>query len=116
MQVNLIDERNDKMRIEEHLEKVTEMLNKSNREVGRLKQELKTSNDTAAQLKQDMDRVNKEKEEEGREYEVEIDRLRRHLDKLEEELEEMKNKHSVKMEIGARVDEESTLKGHCFEY
>jgi len=116
MQVNLIDERNDKMRIEEHLEKVTEMLNKSNREVGRLKQELKSANDAAAQLKQDMDRVNKEKEEEGREYEAEIDRLRRHLDKLEEELEEIKNKHSVKMEIGARVDEESTLKRHCFEY
>lgn len=110
LQVNIIDDRNDKMRIEEHLEKVTEMLNKSNRENGKLKQELKAANDNVAQIQQEMNRVNKEKEEEGREYESEIDRLRRHLDQLEEELDEMKNKHSVKMEIGARVDEESNVK------
>jgi len=95
------------MRIDEHLDKVTEMLNKSNREVGRLKQELKVSNDAAEQAKQQMIKVNREKEDEGREYEAEIDRLRSHLGKLEEELEESRSKHNVKMEIGARVDEES---------
>jgi len=108
LQVNLIDERNDKMRIDEHLDKVTEMLNKSNREVGRLKQELKVSNDAAEQAKQQMIKVNREKEDEGREYEAEIDRLRSHLGKLEEELDESRSKHTVKMEIGARVDEERT--------
>jgi len=113
LQVNLIDERNDKMRIEEHLDKVTEMLNKSNREVGRLKQELKTSNDNAEQAKQTMNKVNREKEDEGREYEAEIDRLRSHLGKLEEELDEFKSKHTVKMEIGARVDEESNIFLRC---
>jgi len=95
------------MRIDEHLDKVTEMLNKSNREVGRLKQELKASNDAAEQAKQQMIKVNREKEDEGREYEAEIDRLRSHLGKLEEELDESRSKHTVKMEIGARVDEES---------
>lgn len=95
------------MKIEDRLEIVTEMLNKSNREIAKLKQELKLASESLEAVGAQFKVLKNEKENEARSYEEEIDRLRKHLDGLEEDHEELRNKFQVKLEINDLVEEES---------
>lgn len=104
--VMLNEEKNEKGKLEDRLEMITELLNKSNREVGKLKQELKVSNENVEMSGVQLQNLKKEKENEARSYEEEIERLRKHLDELEEEHEELRNKYHVKAEINTLVEEE----------
>ncbi len=90
------------------MEVVTEMLNRSNREIGRLKQELQTSQEDIIRTKKRMNELQNEKDNEDREYESEIERLRKHINQLEEEYEKLKAKCQMKSEINSLVEEEST--------
>lgn len=83
------------------------MCNKANREIGRLKQDVKAANDNTEGLKRQLNELKKEKDNEARGYESEIDRLRKHLEELEEEHEELRSKLQIKSEVNTRVDQES---------
>lgn len=84
-----------------------DMLNKANRDIAKLKQDLKQVNDDHEGTKIQMSELKNEKEEEAKVYESEIDRLRKHLEELEEEHEELRSKYQIKHEINNRVEEES---------
>lgn len=107
MSTLLLDEKAEKSKVENDLDNMRDMLNKANREIGRLKQDVKAANDNTEGVKRQLYELQKEKENEARSYESEIDRLRKHLEELEEEHEELRSKSQIKAEISTRVDQES---------
>ena len=86
------------------------MLNKANRELGKVKQELRIMTDNYETAQEKLNGFRKDTENEARQYEDEIDRLRKNIEELEEEHEELRSKYQVKSEIDYRVEEESTRK------
>ena len=103
----LNDEKAEKSKVEDNLDNMRDMLNKANREIGRLKQDVKGANDNTEGLRRQLHELQIEKDNEARSYENEIDRLRKHLEELEEEHEELRSKFQVKAEVSTRVDQES---------
>jgi prefoldin subunit 5 len=103
------DEKSEKGKYEENSEKMREMLNRANREIAKLKQDAKVANENSGISKKQFEEFKREKESEARSYETEIDRLRKHLDELEEEHEELKSHIQVKSEINTRVEAESNI-------
>jgi hypothetical protein len=107
LKVELNEERNERATIENDLENMKEVLNKTKRDLGRVSQEFQALTNQSHQLKSDMEEVNVQKGTDKQLYEQEIKMLRVKIEELEEENEELNSKLQVKSEIDTRVDQES---------
>lgn len=88
---------------------MTGQLNKANREIGKLKQDLKLRIEDCEIKQMQFNDLRKEKDDAERMYRNKIENLEESIRVLASEHEELRERISIKQEINSRFDEESTL-------